>query len=341
MADMFDALIRELTKLEENPVVLSVPLPADERGYLDRACPAEHCGFVFKVQLDDWSALFRDEVVYCPQCGHEAKAEEWWTEEQREHAEAVAQRHMETEFHRALQRSSRGSRRTFDAGLFQVSLKMQEAGHPPSTFVVPLEAGQVLEQELQCGQCGARYAVLGTAFFCPCCGHNSAEELFDRTLQKIEVRLDSLALIRKGLEEAGMADQAEDTAQALVEAAICDSVMAFQHYVESLYVKVPGTGAPPRNAFQRLDQGSELWHRATGTAYADILSALELEELRVLFQKRHVLAHRHGFVDPDYVDRSGDSTYRVGQRIVVTSADSRRLLQLVGALGRGLRATRA
>jgi len=42
-----------------------------------------------------------------------------------------------------------------------------------------------------------------------------------------------------------------------------------------------------------------------------------MDRLRRMFQQRHLLAHREGVVDQDYIDRSGDTSYRVGQRLVV------------------------
>ena len=70
-----------------------------------------------------------------------------------------------------------------------------------------------------------------------------------------------------------------------------------------------------RNVFQRLDQGSDLWKEKFGTSYLDILSGGELRTIRIAFQQRHLLSHCEGIVDQDYINKSDDARYAVGQRI--------------------------
>ena len=53
---MFDDLIRELKRMESEPVRL--PMDADADGYFDRECPNTDCEFQFKVLLSDWGDGF-------------------------------------------------------------------------------------------------------------------------------------------------------------------------------------------------------------------------------------------------------------------------------------------
>jgi hypothetical protein len=48
-------------------------------------------------------------------------------------------------------------------------------------------------------ECNARCAVIGSAFFCPCCGHNSAEEAFENAVKKIQSKLDNLSVVKNAL----------------------------------------------------------------------------------------------------------------------------------------------
>jgi len=48
---MFDNLFHELEKLEGSFVSISVPIDGD--GYLDRRCPSETCQADFKVLMED------------------------------------------------------------------------------------------------------------------------------------------------------------------------------------------------------------------------------------------------------------------------------------------------
>jgi hypothetical protein len=81
-----------------------------------------------------------------------------------------------------------------------------------------------------------------------------------------------------------------------------------------------------------------MWEAAIGAGYSDWLTASELTELGVLFQKRHLPAHREGLVDEKYVRKSGDATYRVRQRIVVAPEDAMRMVTITEKLGTSLRA---
>ena len=57
----------------------------------------------------------------------------------------------------------------------------------------------------------------------------------------------------------------------------------------------------------------------------------------LLFQKRHLLIHANGVVDSDYVQKSGDREYALGQRIVIRETHVLRLLTLVDKLGSELK----
>jgi hypothetical protein len=62
------------------------------------------------------------------------------------------------------------------------------------------------------------------------------------------------------------------------------------------------------------------------------MDAGEMSDLRRLFQQRHLLAHCEGIVDQEYIDKSGDQTYAVGQRLVIKSDAVGRLLALLEKL---------
>ena len=88
------------------------------------------------------------------------------------------------------------------------------------------------------------------------------------------------------------------------------------------------TGKTSRvNDFQIVDKGSQLFKDATGKGYNEWLSADELREMNLLFQRRHLIEHNNGMVDQKYIDKSGDNSYAIGQRLVVKGSDPLTLLQ--------------
>jgi len=106
-----------------------------------------------------------------------------------------------------------------------------------------------------------------------------------------------------------------------------------------MFSKLPNAAgvSAPKNVFQRLDQSSQLWKAACTHRYEDVLSGGEMADLKQLFQRRHLLAHRDGIVDQEYIDRSGDGSYAVGQRLVVKPESILRLAGLLHQLSVGIR----
>lgn len=51
--------------------------------------------------------------------------------------------------------------------------------------------------------------------------------------------------------------------------------------------------------------------------------------LNIIFQKRHLLAHQEGIIDEKYIEKTGDTKYKVGQRIVVKQDDVNEGVRLV------------
>jgi hypothetical protein len=327
---MFDELQRESRRLE-GPQKISVSMPSDEEGYFDRECPSPECLFEFKVHEDDWRDKVRDEEVFCPFCGHAADSGKWLTQEQAEHVKKVAFAHLQERIGRAMNRDAENwNRRQPRDSFIRVTMK---ADIRPGPVLVPAAAAESMRLKITCLKCSCRYAVIGAAFFCPACGHNAAELMFSLSIAGLRNATSATAAIRAAIPDR---DTAKTTARRLIENGLQDAVTAFQRYAEALYARHPSAPAARRNAFQNLAEGSALWHAAFGKQYSDHLDGGELAVLKRLFQQRHLLAHRQGLVDEDYITRSGDTSYRVGQRVVVREAAVKECLSLIEKLAAGL-----
>ena len=213
-----------------------------------------------------------------------------------------------------------------------IKMSMKASGFRRTTFILPIQATDLMELKITCEKCNARFSVIGSAYFCPSCGHNSVERTFDDSIKKILSKIENAEIIRKAFADIGKKDEGEVTIRSLIESALSDGVTAYQRLDEKLYEKIPAAPKAPFNAFQRLDDGSKLWKRACGKGYEDWLNKIEVDDLKILFQKRHILVHNEGIVDAKYIKRSGDMTYKVGQRVVVTELDICRLVDLIGKL---------
>jgi hypothetical protein len=327
---LFDNTIRELNRLSQG-VRAPLDVPTDDDEYLDRKCPATICQAEFKVLLDDWKAKVQQERAYCPICREVAPADCWNTDEQKEYFTQQFQAHIHKRFNQALAADVRKQPR-------EAFLKFYaKPGVPP--IVIPIEAADAYRQKFVCEECGCNYASIGVAFFCPACGHNSTVTAFDNTVETVRKVIEGLPAIRAALALQFDDDTAQDSLRQSLENSLERLVGAFQQLSEALFEKSPKAASIKRrkNVFQNLAESSDLWHQATGKRYEDFLSTLEMQDLTWLFQQRHLIAHRDGIVDQEYINKSGDPTYSVGQRIIIRESAVLRLADLVSTLAGELR----
>lgn len=322
---MFENLLKELKRLEQRTSI-SVPLEDDAEGYLDRECPAESCLFSFKVHSEDWDTISENDTAFCPSCRHNAHSKSWYTQAQIEAAKEYAIGAITNDINKAMRADAAASKRKAKRNSF-VNITLEAKGGRDA-ILVPVAAAEPMRLKTTCDACGCRYSYIGAAYFCPACGSNSAEHTFAQTMGTIRTSASVGDVLREALDEDGAAN----LIRTLLEKAMQDSVMSFQRLNEQLYEQRVGK-AIRRNAFQNLDAGSALWADENGKGFSAFLSPNELEKLRVYFQQRHLLAHRQGIVDDEYIRKSGDATYEVGQRLAISNADVIAFADIIEKLG--------
>ena len=67
----------------------------------------------------------------------------------------------------------------------------------------------------------------------------------------------------------------------------------------------------------------------------DLSTAVEPEEWRaaaMAFQKRHLIAHKLGVVDQDYITKTGDTRAVVGRKIVIDAGEVKGLAGIINTL---------
>jgi RNA polymerase subunit RPABC4/transcription elongation factor Spt4 len=329
---MFEDLIKEMERMDGQSV--SVPIETDDNGFIDKQCPDEDCEFIYKVNEEDWANIFKDEAVWCPLCRHEAPADQWFTLAQVEHAKAEALAVIQGKINNALRSGAQKFNRKQPKNSF-ISMSMKVIGGTKKTHTIPASAAELMQLEIQCEECESRFAVIGSAYFCPACGHNSVTRTFYDSLRKIRAKKDNVEVVRKALVESTGKDGAELICRSLIETCISDGVVAFQKYCEGMYEPY---GKSPFNAFQRLEQASQLWEKAVQIAFDFWLTEEELKALGILYQKRHLLAHNEGIVDSKYIQKSADNSYKEGQRIVIVGRDVEVLVSVLEKLASSIEA---
>lgn len=308
-------------------------IQSDNKGYFDRECPNENCHFTFKVFMKDWKEKMADKEVHCPMCGHIDTPDKWYTKEQMDQIINNGAQYALSKIQEAITGSIK---ELVDSPYNEGFIKFTYNPEKRITFQNnPIGQREEWRNEITCEKCGTRYSVIGSAYFCPCCGHNSAVRVFNRSLDRIEVMIDSLPSFRSTLTTTKGIDNADDVCRDMLEGVIGDIVSAFQKYASCLYESISGKKVRV-NDFQIIDKGSDLFKKITGKGYEEWLSPREIEILISMFQKRHLLEHNTGIVDQNYIDRSGDNSYMVGQRIVVKKNDVLEFLYIIKKLGEGL-----
>ena len=307
--------MRRLGQENGDQWVEQVPLTIelDDDGYWDRCCPWEECGFLFKVLFEDWKSKVSTESACCAFCGHRAAAQEFHTLEQLEYIKNAAVAHMTPLLGDWMQDQAREFNQSQPKGGL-ISMRM-DVSVPPVTIPVPPATAEAMTLRIQCEQCGCHSAVVGSAYFCHACGHNSAERTFSQSLASARASIASLDAIPAAVPDK---DSAAQITRQLTEGTLGSLVTAFQRFAEAIYPRLPAAMTNPRrNAFQSLDEGSRLWTDAGGRSYEQIVDSSNLALLRRMFGQRHLLAHREVMVDQEYIDRSGDRAYKPGQRLVI------------------------
>lgn len=322
----FNKTFQLLNQIDKTGITYNLKIQADSEGYIDKECPK--CKSKFKVFNEDLDNRIKsNDKCYCPFCGHVDRYNSWWTTEQLEQARSQAVKKLQYDLMGALEEDAQvfdGSSNGF------IKITMSVSGE--KRFIdFPSEALEEMQQKVVCENCGTRYAVIGAAFFCPCCGHNSAPRIFFTALSKVRTKISNL-------ESIGCAIKNKDTAkficQSLIESSISDLVVALQRLSECIYHQLSKGKKLKKNVFQRIVDSNELWREICGKDYHDWLSSEEYNLLIKCFQQRHILQHKDGIVDQDYLKNSGDTTYNEGQRLVINIEDIVKYLDVFEKIGK-------
>lgn len=311
---------------------IQISFPTDDDGYFDRECPFEGCLREFKVHADDWQSKVADDKAFCPWCRHEAPSDKWFTTAQVEHMTMVAERHMMKYLVGKMKRMADDFNRSQRRGSL-ISMRLDMTA-PTLSRMIPCEVARIMEQRFECSGCGCRFASVGASFFCPACGLDSAPGAFRSTIETVRRSVtDAVAILDRNLDR----DAASDLGRVIIENGLVRLVSAHQRHADALFSTAYGSTVKiPKNVFQRLAEASVMWKNQTGLGYEDLLTTTEIERLRLFFQRRHLLEHRDGIVDAEYVSRSGDTRWSAGQRLVITPDDVIELAALVQKLADGI-----
>lgn len=299
----------------------SISVPADDGGMTGRECPVGECEGYFKIQLGT-GLHGKDLPCHCPYCGHCAGHDQFFTKEQIEYAKsvvinkvtgAILKDFKELEFeHRP--------RGPFGIG---ISMKVEGRPHPIRYY-----RERNLETEVVCDGCTLHYMIYGVFGYCPDCGvHNS-----------LQILTKNLELVEKLLTFAE--SQELDVAQALIANALEDCVSSFDGFGRETCRIFSGKSSDQANAlnvsFQNIERARQRILTLFGADLAQGISPEQWHVVLVSFQKRHLLAHKMGVVDQEYIDATNDKSVVIGRKVQTEAAEARAVAALLRTIGKHL-----
>lgn len=301
---------------------IPIPIRPDEDGFTGRECPNPDCEGYFKIEFG--TGLKGENLpCHCPYCGHSAPHDQFWTKEQLEYAKSVALRKLSGALQQDLKKLEFDykPRGTFGIGL---SLKFRPGSLPPIRHYREAK----LETEVVCSSCTLRYAVYGVFAFCPDCGLHNSLQILSKNLELAVKMLD-------------MAVTAEvDLAVRLIENALEDCVSAFDGFGREICRVHAKKATDPVKAGKISFQSLEGARQNFGVLFnSDLAAELVSDEWNAAvkgFQKRHILAHKMGVVDEEYIRRTGDKRTAVGRKAAISADEVRELVRILGKLGQSI-----
>lgn len=149
----------------------------------------------------------------------------------------------------------------------------------------------------------------------------------------------NLDLTRKQLD---LAEKLDDRAlqQHLVEDALESCISAFDGFAqEACRIRAPKSTEPVKCAalsFQNLPLAAA---RLLGLFGVDLSAALSSElwsAAHIAFMQRHLLAHKAGVIDQQYLDETREPASLLGRRLTIPLSDVRQLADTVMVIGQQL-----
>jgi len=182
-----------------------------------------------------------------------------------------------------------------------------------------------LETEVVCDRCTLRYTIYGVFGFCPDCAVHNSLQILNKNLELAQKLL------------AVAETQEPQVAQHLIENALEDCVSAFDGFGRETCRVFAQKALKPEKAaeirFQNIVAARDRVKEQFGLDFSASAASSDWETVRRAFQKRHLLAHKMGVVDEDYLSATGDSPTLLGRKVSITVSEVSEFVAHLRVLG--------
>jgi hypothetical protein len=315
-----DSSFRHLKRLEEG---VKVSIPTDENGLTGRECPNPDCLGNFNVKFG--TGLKGDDLpCHCPYCGHIAPHDNFWTQEQLAYIRSIAMNEVSKALKELTADWDRSLRQSTKNSFIKMSVDYKSDFHPIRYY-----QEKQIETFVTCDICTLEYAIYGVFAFCPDCGTHNSLQILTKNLELVEKEI----AFAKTLDDKELADR-------LVNDALENTVSSFDGFgratCTAFAAKSNDEGQAQEITFQNISGAQTKVKKLFGFDLGNGIDQQDWDFVIRCFQKRHLLAHKMGVIDEEYVKKARDPLAVVGRKIVITSDEVLQLAQLLRTIGNNL-----
>ena len=196
-----------------------------------------------------------------------------------------------------------------------ISLKVTQGARHPIQYYREKE----LETEVVCDACTLRYAIYGVFGWCPDCGIHNSVQILSKNFEIARKELTLAETVEKDLGDHLIGDALENIVSAFDG---FGREISSRKGVEIRFQNLPGARRNVQDKF--------------GFDFADALTADQWQYVCRVFQKRHLLAHKMGVIDDDYVLKASDVGAVAGRKVQVSAEEVNSSIEIIELLGRKL-----
>ncbi len=241
-------------------------------------------------------------IIYCPYCDMSGALPDFNVPEQFDYATNEGLRQIKYDVMKELQTSlARGLR-----GSKNVKFKPATIRHEPEVVLKQSE----IPTDMVCSVCEGLYEIYGIASRCPFCS-NEDIKILDANIALIEKELDTPRGLR------------------LVYG---DIVVAFQSLCRFYADNNKKTN------FQNINSSEKYFRDSLNVEILENLHSQNLQDMRVVFEKRHVEQHNSGIIDEKYVANLGLDDSSLGNKVAYSKSELQSALKAMKGVSSNLRA---
>lgn len=284
-----------------------------------RECNNPDCKKYFKVKPG--TGITDNPVMFCPYCGYRGSPKEFFTEEQIEYAKSIAFRHVADMVGRELKKIERHS---IKGPFFSLEFKVKSTPAPIRYY-----AERQLQEDVICENCGCEYAIYGMFAVCPDCGKHNLFQIFSKNLDLIKKQVELEDELYKKFGETNRKDIDElmkGLGSKIIEDACENTVTAFETLCKQAYSQSAAKAVNPSmplsgNPFQSLDKTKDIFLSQFSLDILFCLSQPEIDNLYLLFNKRHILTHNSGIIDQKFLRNTGLQRDILNHKVEITKIE--------------------